>query len=108
MKYSIFLAHGELRLTGGFSGLLEVYYNGWGFICDDGWDSTDANTTCRILGYESVIATSIGQYNSSTNYKLNNIECQGSETSILDCNYRIYSLYTCSGSEHIYIECGPG
>ena len=101
------VANGEIRLTGGFNGLLEIYYNGWGFICDDGWDTVDANTTCQILGYERAITTSIGRYNASTNYKINYIECLGNETNILDCSYRLYSLYYCSSREHIYLECGP-
>ena len=106
--YNIFIGNGAIRLTGGHIGLLEVYYNGWGFICDDGWDNIDANTTCKILGYETAIATSIRGYNASTNYKLNYIDCSGSETNILDCSYQIYTPNYCSAYEHIYIECGPG
>ena len=83
-----------------------MYYNGWGFICDDGWDIVDARTTCKILGYETVITTLTSRYNETTNYKLRNIRCSGSETSILDCRYSLSSR--CSADEHIYIECGPG
>ena len=83
-----------------------MYYNGWGFICDDGWDIVDANTTCKILGYETVITTLTTRYDATTNYKLHHIRCNGSETSILDCGYSLSSY--CSAYEHIYIECGPG
>ena len=101
--------NGDLRITGNFSGLLQVYYNGWGFICDNGWGIVDANTTCRILGYHTVIMTSIARYNASTNYKLVDIRCKGGENSILDCGYRTYSSSSyCYANEHIYIECGPG
>ena len=100
------IVNGDLRLTAGFSGLLEVYYNGWGFICDDGWNNVDANTICKILGHETVITTLTSRYNETTNYKLSYISCSGSETSILDCGYSLYSY--CSADEHIYIECGPG
>ena len=101
--------NGGLRLTGGDSGLVEVYYNGWGYICDDGWDTVDSNTMCVILGYEVAKSTTTGTYHSSTNYKLNHINCQGNEVSILDCSYSIYtSSPNCSSKEHISISCGPG
>ena len=100
--------NGNLRLTEGEKGLLEVYYNGWGFICDDGWSTVNAETMCKIIGFETAITTSIGRNDTSTNYKLNHISCSGGETNILDCSYQTYITNDCSSYEHIYIECGPG
>ena len=46
---------GMIRLQeGNYSnqGRVEVYCNGhWGTICDDGFDSNDARTICKQLGY---------------------------------------------------------
>jgi len=44
-----------VRLSGGHrtnEGRVEVEYNGeWTGICDSNWDSIDANTVCKSLGY---------------------------------------------------------
>ena len=46
-----------IRLQGGDysnQGRVEVYCNGqWGTICNNGFDSTDALTICKQLGYNS-------------------------------------------------------
>ena len=48
---------GMIRLQGGDysnEGRVEVYCNGqWGTICSTGFNSTDANTICKQLGYDS-------------------------------------------------------
>ena len=48
---------GMIRLQGGDysnEGRVEVYCNGqWGTICSTGFSSTDANTICKQLGYDT-------------------------------------------------------
>lgn len=36
----------------GWSGNVEIFHSGrWGVICDDEWDSHEAEVVCRQLGY---------------------------------------------------------
>lgn len=47
--------HGELRLVNGITdteGRIEVCINGvWGTVCDNGWNTINANVACNQLGY---------------------------------------------------------
>ena len=101
-----FQDEGQVRLTNEFSGLLEVFYDGeWGYVCDDGWQEINGDVVCNILGYDGAISSSTRQYSSDVNYRLNFINCTGSETDLLDCSYGLYTPNYCSVDEHVYISC---
>ena len=50
-------ANGAVQLVGGsnqYEGRVEVCLNNqWGTVTDDGWDSYNAATVCRQLGYSA-------------------------------------------------------
>merc|ERR1712038_466471 len=65
----------------------------WGTVCDDGWDDRDANVVCKQLGYHSGKRLELNETETRSRshdeevIHMDDIECIGSETSLLDCHY---------------------
>ena len=100
--------NGELRLNHGHEGLLEYYYNGWGYVCDDYWDILDSNVACRSLGFKR--ASSFESYqlhpNRTAIFTIDDVHCNGNESSLLECSHR--NDHNCYYSEHVYLTCEVG
>ncbi|XP_019855132.1 PREDICTED: scavenger receptor cysteine-rich domain superfamily protein-like [Amphimedon queenslandica] len=81
---------GNIRLTGGsnqFEGRVELCVNGvWGSVCDNSWDSTEASTVCKQLGYE------VSSYKTNSFFGVSTLpmhiyysSCSSSSTNLLGC-----------------------
>ena len=102
----------RLRLIGGNwsgEGRVEIYYRGsWGTVCDDNWGIKDAGVVCRQLGYSSTAVSApqsarFGQ--GSGKIWLDDVQCQGNETSIVNCRHRPWGVHNCGHNEDASVIC---
>ncbi|KAM9305748.1 LOW QUALITY PROTEIN: macrophage receptor MARCO-like [Gastrophryne carolinensis] len=88
----------------GRRGRVEIkYMSEWGTICDDNWDINDAKVVCRMLGYTRAVAayTAAG---GAGQIMLDDVNCSGSETSILNCEKKAWKDHNCNHSEDAGVE----
>ncbi|XP_071487956.1 scavenger receptor cysteine-rich domain-containing group B protein-like [Diadema antillarum] len=113
------LSHGscqqepKVRLVGGeddTQGRVEIYYDGqWGTVCDDWWDIEDANVVCRTLGFQGALHYSCcAEYGQGSGpILLDNVECNGTESNLADCQHNGYGVHDCSHYEDVGVKCIP-
>ncbi|XP_071487939.1 scavenger receptor cysteine-rich domain-containing protein DMBT1-like [Diadema antillarum] len=105
---------GKIRLVGGedyTQGRVEYYYDGqWGTVCDDAWDIQDAHVVCRMLGFEGALRS----YSCCAEYGpgsgpilLDDVECNGTESNLADCQHNGYNMHNCIHYEDAGVECIP-
>jgi len=104
---------GSLVLTGGSArgtGNVLVHFGGrfWS-ICDDGWNLQAAKVACRSLGYPEALGhTSRGYFGWPTEeIGLDNVQCRGHETSLLDCQHEPLGAHNCDRREAAGVFCSP-
>ncbi len=109
-----------VRLVGGeeaHEGRLEIFHAGqWGSVCDDYWGQEDADVACRSLGYEAGSVDNAKQFrrayfgaaDETAPIWLDNLQCTGSEESLLACP-RARSLeigeHNCRHREDVGVRC---
>ncbi|TSK14798.1 Neurotrypsin [Bagarius yarrelli] len=97
---------GVVRLVDGdnpWEGRLEVYHSGdWGTVCDDNWTENHAQVVCRQLGFRyhfGMLALGTGLI------LMDDVQCEGTESSLLECKHSVWGRHDCSHSEDVGIQC---
>lgn len=100
----------QVKLVNGetpYSGRVEIVRNGMtGTICDDGFTDASAKIICKMLGYRGGQAKSDATFGSGSGVIwLDDVECRGNETSLLECPSRPWGEHNCGHTEDAGVIC---
>ena len=103
----------KVRLVGGRSqnqGWIEVkaFDYPYGGVCDDGFNIEEAHVVCKHAGYplgakQALVGSEFGH--GQGGIILDELECKGTESSILDCNFNPWTQHDCRDSEWAGVIC---
>ncbi|XP_066486187.1 scavenger receptor cysteine-rich type 1 protein M130-like [Tiliqua scincoides] len=100
----------EIRLSDGFnrcSGRVEILHEDrWGTVCDDGWDLDDAEVVCRYLGCGTAKVARGSKFGGGSGpIWLDEVDCNGTESSISKCKAKSWGDQDCNHSEDAGVIC---
>ncbi|KAG2457579.1 HIPL1 protein, partial [Polypterus senegalus] len=93
-------------------GRVEIYINKeWGTICDDLWNVQAAAVVCHQLGFQYVVrASKKAEFGEGRHLRilLDDVQCEGNETSLLQCKHSEIGHHNCGHYEDAGVVCGSG
>ncbi|XP_025102859.1 deleted in malignant brain tumors 1 protein-like isoform X2 [Pomacea canaliculata] len=95
--------------TSRYNGRVEIFYNKtWNTVCNDRMDKKEAQVICKMLGFNSsralVVRTEMYKEGSGP-ILLDEVQCQGSETSLTQCQHDGFYKHDCYHYEDLAIIC---
>ena len=87
-----------------------MYYNlQWGSICSEGWDSVDTRVACSQLGFPETnsVTFNVSAKKTAAHQPVHssNVQCDGTESSILTCSQDPIGSNTCDLSSIVVVMC---
>nr|XP_040025104.1 deleted in malignant brain tumors 1 protein-like [Gasterosteus aculeatus aculeatus] len=108
----VICSDGQIRLVGNestrCSGTVEIYYNSaWGTVCDDSWDSQDADVVCRQLDCGTALsAPKEAHFGGGTGIIwLDDVSCSGTERDLTECKHGGFGTHNCKRNEDAGVVC---
>jgi len=106
---------GDIRLTDirdatdTIRGIVEIFNeNAWGRVCDDSFDVFDASVACRQLGFppiDAILHPFIINTPATTPIWMDELQCTGTETRLVDCPFPGFDAINCSGNRVVEVSC---
>uniref|UniRef100_A0A3P8Y848 SRCR domain-containing protein n=1 Tax=Esox lucius TaxID=8010 RepID=A0A3P8Y848_ESOLU len=90
-------------------GRVEIYIRGeWGTVCDDLFNSKAATVVCRQLGFPVAlrVAKRAELGGGGGSILLDDVECEGTERTLLDCKRAKVGKHNCAHDEDVGVVCG--
>lgn len=104
-----------VRLTGSgqfpSEGRVELFVRGeWGTVCNNGWDSQDADVVCRQLGFNTSRALVMdgGLFGDAEGpVFMDQVNCVGSESHLAACGFSGFGHHACTHQNDAGVMCLP-
>lgn len=82
----------------------------WGTVCDDLFDIKAATVVCKQLGFAKALRLTkpgeMGRVATHLQILLDDVECEGTERTLLHCKHPTVGEHNCSHAEDVGVVCG--